>query len=259
MNPNTFDLIIKNPQSALADGIILLFAAAFTILTLRVLWRSLRRADAKAGRESRLGSLAWMAVVTVAALTANPSYSSKNPPENNGNPPGPCKQSGGGNPQSAIYHSPLPRTNSLTPVVGYMPEWWIHDDTCSAGDGIPDLWRKWTHTLKYEWWEIPTTTGLILLESFWAQTDPLMLRTLGYALTDAELLRSGRNPLVRPAFFDYTNSYTNGVIDYFAINNGYLPDEWLYDFYTPTTASIGGMCLTRCPTPRRTIMIYSLP
>jgi hypothetical protein len=66
----------------------------------------------------------------------------------------------------------MPRTNSISPVAGYMPEWWQGPDTCTAGDGIPNEWRRRVHADNVPWDTDLTGKGCSLLNDFWQSTDP---------------------------------------------------------------------------------------
>ncbi|MCL1909950.1 MAG: hypothetical protein FWG05_03335, partial [Kiritimatiellaeota bacterium] len=101
--------------------------------------------------------------------------------------------------QSAISNQQLlsgvPRTNSITPVAGYYPEHWKGDDTCTLGDGLPDEWRRRTHTIGYDADIDLDGDGLTIRQEFWYGTDPRRARTMGGPFTDGELYEMGRDPL----------------------------------------------------------------
>ena len=110
-------------------------------------------------------------------------------------------------PSQPLYMAPVPRTNSIVPVSGFYPEWWQGEDACTADDGIPDQWKRRTHTFKYGPDDDPDGDGLTNLQEFWLCTDSRRARTMGGIFTDGELVGMGRDPL---APIDYTpNEYQN--------------------------------------------------
>jgi hypothetical protein len=135
-----------------------------------------------------------------------------------------------------------------TSSVSGMPAWWQGDDTDTDGDGIPDLWEKWTHGNPYvaDSHLDRDGDGLTDLEEFHYQTDPRTADTDGDGLSDYIEVIHGMDPLI-PADFtpvepDIDN---NGIIDLWqgslyhydfidADNNGF---DDRYEFYNMPPAT----------------------
>jgi hypothetical protein len=126
----------------------------------------------------------------------------------------------------------LPRTNSITPVAGHMPEWWRGPDTATAGDGIPDEWRRRTHTRGVSWDADLTGKGQNLLQDFWSMCNPRRFSTLnsfGLQISDAALIASGKDPL-KPLTFVPDEPMKNGFILIWTDASGNIPSQWFYGF-----------------------------
>ncbi len=99
-----------------------------------------------------------------------------------------------------------------------LPSWWKDDSTDTDGDGIPDLWEKWTHGKKL----VADSDldrdgdGLTDLEEFWNQTDPRTADTDGDGFSDAFEVSNGMNPISSE---DFTPVEPDS-------NNNGLPDIW---------------------------------
>ncbi len=112
----------------------------------------------------------------------------------------------------------LPTPCSLSEATSSLPSFWKDDPTDTDGDGIPDLWEKWTHGKKL----VADSNldrdedGLADLEEFQNQTDPRTADTDGDGFSDYFEVSNGMNPLVQ-ADFTPVEPDTN--------NNG-LPDIW---------------------------------
>jgi len=125
---------------------------------------------------------------------------------------------GGTNEVSGASPSRLPEspeTSLETPLAG-MPVWWPHDAADTDGDGIPDLWEKWTHGNRHvEDSAIDRDDdGLTDLEEFWNQTDPRTADTDGDGFGDAFEVANGMDPLVQEDFTPVEPDVnTNGVVD----------------------------------------------
>lgn len=108
--------------------------------------------------------------------------------------------------------SSVSRTMSLSS----MPAWWQGDDTDTDGDGIPDLWEKWTHGNPH----VADSNldrdedGLSDLGEFQNQTDPRTADTDGDGLSDYIEISNGIDPIT-PADFtpNEPDINDNGVID----------------------------------------------
>jgi len=107
----------------------------------------------------------------------------------------------------------IPRVDSPFPVPDAYPAHWgeWEDDTCTADDGIPDSWRRRTHTEHYAADDTPVIGGLSILEAFWANCDPLLLSTRNWPISDLDLILAGHDPL---ADFDPTPTSELGKTDW---------------------------------------------
>ncbi len=99
-----------------------------------------------------------------------------------------------------------------------LPSWWNDDSTDADGDGIPDLWEKWTHGNR----AVADSDidrdddGLTDLEEFQNQTDPRTADTDGDSFSDAFEVANGMNPVV-------SEDFTPDEPD---LNHNGLPDIW---------------------------------
>ena len=97
-----------------------------------------------------------------------------------------------------------------------IPSWWNHDSTDTDGDGIPDLWEKWTHGRRDASDDgiDRDGDGLTELEEFQNQTDPRTADTDGDGFDDAFEAGHGMNPLVQEDFTPVEpDENQNGFID----------------------------------------------
>jgi len=119
---------------------------------------------------------------------------------------------------SIITPGDVPSTPVQTLQSPSLPAWWKYDPTDTDGDGIPDLWEKWTHgnPLVADSHLDRDGDGLTDLEEFWNQTDPRTADTDGDGYDDGFEVTHGMNPLV-------SEDFTPDEPD--ANNNG-LPDIW---------------------------------
>ena len=97
-----------------------------------------------------------------------------------------------------------------------LPTGWNHDSADTDGDGIPDLWEKWTHGNR----QVADGNidrdedGLTDLEEFQNQTDPRTADTDGDGFDDAYEVGCGMNPLVQEDFTPVEpDENENGIID----------------------------------------------
>ncbi len=118
--------------------------------------------------------------------------------------------------QSAENLSSSTQSSVLTSAE--LPDFWNDDPTDTDGDGIPDLWEKWTHGKKL----VADSDldrdgdGLTDLEEFLTQTDPRTTDTDGDSFSDFFEVANGMNPVVSEDFTPVEPD-TN--------HNG-LPDIW---------------------------------
>ncbi|MGI5869797.1 MAG: hypothetical protein ACOX9C_10200 [Kiritimatiellia bacterium] len=146
--------------------------------------------------------------------------------------------------------SPLtPHTSPRSPNSS-LPSWWADDPTDTDGDGIPDLWEKWTHGNRY----VADSDidrdgdGLTDLEEFQHQTDPRTADTDGDGFDDAFEVAHGMDPIAQEDFTPVEpDENGNGVIDIWegtsylygftdADNNGF---DDCYEAYHLEPASAG--------------------
>ena len=130
------------------------------------------------------------------------------------------QQTSFGKSSAPLYAAPVPRTNSIVPVPGFYPEWWQGEDACTADDGIPDQWKRRTHSIRYAPDDDPDGDGLTNLQEFWLCTDPRRARTMGGVFTDSELVAMGRDPLAPVDFTPNEN-----------------PNLWAGSYYGPYTTT----------------------
>lgn len=97
-----------------------------------------------------------------------------------------------------------------------LPSWWTHDATDTDGDGIPDLWEKWTHGNRQvaDGGIDRDEDGLTDLEEFQSQTDPRTADTDGDGFDDGFEVGNGMNPIVQADFTPVEpDENENGIID----------------------------------------------
>ena len=97
-----------------------------------------------------------------------------------------------------------------------IPGGWPYDPTDTDGDGIPDLWEKWTHGNRQvaDGGIDRDGDGLTELEEFQNQTDPRTADTDGDGFDDAFEAGHGMNPLVQEDFTPVEpDENQNGFID----------------------------------------------
>ena len=101
---------------------------------------------------------------------------------------------------------PLGDTSSsvmkLSVPASVMPAWWQGEDSDGDGDGIPDLWEKWTHGNRQvsDGAIDRDEDGLTDLEEFQNQTDPRTADTDGDGFSDAFEVANGMDPVVKADF-----------------------------------------------------------
>ena len=109
-----------------------------------------------------------------------------------------------------------PDNSSLIIQQSSMPSWWTHDATDTDGDGIPDLWEKWTHGNRQvaDGGIDRDDDGLTDLEEFQNQTDPRTADTDGDGFDDAFEVANGMDTLVQEDFTPVEpDEDQNGIID----------------------------------------------
>ena len=97
-----------------------------------------------------------------------------------------------------------------------LPSWWTHDATDTDGDGIPDLWEKWTHGNRQvaDGGIDRDEDELTDLEEFQNQTDPRTADTDGDGFDDAFEIANGMDPIVQVDFTPVEpDENQNGIID----------------------------------------------
>ncbi len=112
-------------------------------------------------------------------------------------------------------NSSISTQSSISTRTG-LPDFWKDDPTDTDGDGIPDLWEKWTHGKKL----VADSDldrdgdGLSDLEEFQNQTDPRTADTDGDSFSDAFEVANNMNPVVSEDFTPVEpDTNNNGVPD----------------------------------------------
>ncbi|MGI5868952.1 MAG: thrombospondin type 3 repeat-containing protein [Kiritimatiellia bacterium] len=164
---------------------------------------------------------------------------------------GGTKPGGTNAPSSSPRPAAAPAKNSsLLSPHSSLPSWWADDPTDTDGDGIPDLWEKWTHGNRHVAdGDIDRDgDGLTDWQEFWNQTDPRTADTDGDGFDDAFEVAHGMDPIAQEDFTPVEpDENGNGVIDIWegtsylygftdADNNGF---DDCYEAYHLEPASAG--------------------
>ena len=152
---------------------------------------------------------------------------------------------GGTNELSSSSHPEIVAHDNSSLIIqqsSLLPAGWAYDPTDTDGDGIPDLWEKWTHGNRQvaDGGIDRDEDGLTDFEEFQNQTDPRTADTDGDGFDDAFEVANGMNPTSpadftplepdadntgridlwenAPCIYGFTDAAHDGFDDYYELN-----------------------------------------